>query len=77
MNKDGRSLRGGSLHEEQILYEVFEVVKPSPEPFGVLAIYPDRRIDDGCEATVVSLHMTKADAAVDKALRQTTLATVQ
>ena len=55
---------------EQIFYEVFEVIKPSPEPFGVLAIYPDRHIDGGCEATVVSLHMNEADADLDKALRQ-------
>ena len=36
---------------------------PNPEPFAVLAVYPERRADGGgCEGRIVSLHMTRAEA---------------
>lgn len=42
---------------------VADVVRPSPEPFAVFAVYPDRPLDSGgCEAVCVSLHMTREEA---------------
>lgn len=47
---------------EPVFYQVADLVQPSPEPFAVIAIYPERREGTGCKATVVSLHAKREDA---------------
>lgn len=41
---------------------VADLYRPQPERFAVLEVYPDRRAGTGCEARVVSLHMTREEA---------------
>lgn len=47
---------------EKVFYAIADVTNPNPEPFALIAIYPERRADDGCEGIIVSLHMEKAQA---------------
>ena len=42
---------------------VLDIDRPAPEPFAVIAVDPTQRHPDGgCMATVMSLHMTRAEA---------------
>ena len=46
-----------------LLLIVADLDNPAPHPFAVLAVHPEQRHPDGgCYSTVVSLHMTRADA---------------
>jgi hypothetical protein len=44
------------------IYVVADLDRPNPEPFAVIAVYPDRPKDGGCEGVCVSLHMTRDEA---------------
>jgi hypothetical protein len=42
---------------------VADLEQPSPEPFAVIEVFPDRPAEGGgCEGKVVSLHMDRAEA---------------
>ena len=42
---------------------IADLDRPNPEPFAVVAVYPDRREPGGgCEGRIVSLHMERAEA---------------
>jgi hypothetical protein len=41
---------------------VADLNHPQPERFAVLEVHLDQRDGDGCRATVLSLHMDRAEA---------------
>lgn len=45
-----------------VFYEVAELNDPSPTPFAVVAIYPDKKKGDGVLGIVRSLHADRREA---------------
>lgn len=41
---------------------VADLTNPQAEPFAVLSVDPTKRVGDGVQAIIVSLHSTRAEA---------------
>ena len=50
------------MTDQKIFYEVLTISNPAPEPFAVIRVDTAKRVGNGCEGTVESLHMTRAEA---------------